>query len=108
MGSIARFNLYKPHDDSMVANDLGDRKYWGNRYGTDAMRVMLAYVFRELNLLRVVWIDFEYNPRAIQPYEKAGFVHEGRVRGFLHRDSRRWDLIYMGILRQEWLARDRS
>lgn len=45
---------------------------------------------------------FKYNPRAIRSYEKAGFVVEGRARQFLNRDGRRWDLIYMGILREEW------
>jgi len=45
---------------------------------------------------------FEYNPRAIRSYEKAGFVVEGRQRQVLNRDGRRWDDVYMGILRQEW------
>jgi len=36
------------------------------------------------------------------PSEKAGFKHEGRLRQFILRDDRRWDLIYMGILRSEW------
>ena len=41
---------------------------------------------------------FEYNPRAIRSYEKAGFRHEGRARQALHRDSKRWDMLFMGIL----------
>lgn len=45
---------------------------------------------------------FEYNPRAISSYENAGFKHEGRGQGWLNRDGRRWDLVYMGILRPEW------
>ena len=47
---------------------------------------------------------FEYNPRAIRSYEKCGFVLEGRRRQALNRDGRRWDLIHMGILREEWLG----
>jgi hypothetical protein len=39
-------------------------------------------------------------------YEKVGFKHEGRMRAALNRDGRRWDLIYMGILRAEWEERD--
>lgn len=45
---------------------------------------------------------FEYNQRAIRSYEKAGFVTEGRMRQCLSRDGRRGDLIYMGILREDW------
>jgi RimJ/RimL family protein N-acetyltransferase len=66
------------------------------------MRVMLRYAFRELNLHRVTLTVFEYNPRAIRSYEKAGFVVEGRLRNWLNREGRRWDMIHMGILREEW------
>jgi RimJ/RimL family protein N-acetyltransferase len=103
IGFIGLFNLYLQHGDSMVAIAVGDRKHWGHRYGTDAMRVMLRYSFLELNLRRVGLIVFEYNPRAIRSYEKAGFINEGRVRGAMQRDGRRWDFLYMGILRNEWL-----
>jgi RimJ/RimL family protein N-acetyltransferase len=45
---------------------------------------------------------FEYNPRAVRSYEKAGFRVEGRTRQWLNRGNRRWDVIHMGILRSEW------
>ncbi len=104
IGFVALFSLYGQHGDTLVAIALGDRQYWGNGYGTDAMRVMLRYAFRELNLRRAGLIVFEYNQRAIRSYEKTGFIPEGRVRGAMLRDGRRWDYIYMGILREEWLA----
>ncbi len=105
IGFIGLFNLFKQHGDTLVAIALGEREHWGNGYGTDAMRIMLRYGFLELNLRRMGLIVFEYNPRAIRSYEKAGFTCEGRVRGAMLRDGKRWDFIYMGILREEWLAR---
>ena len=105
IGFTGLFNLYKHHGDTLVAIALGDRNYWGNGFGTDAMRVMLRYAFAELNLRRVGLIVFEYNPRAIRSYEKVGFIPEGRVRGAMLREGKRWDFLYMGILREEWLAR---
>lgn len=94
-----------PHGEAFVGIGIGEREFWGKGYGTDAMKVILRYAFQELNLRRVSLDTFEYNPRAIRSYEKAGFVHEGRARDFLYREGRRWDLIFMGILREEWLAR---
>ncbi len=91
-----------PHGEGWVGIDIGDRAEWGKGYGTDAMRVMLRYAFTELNLRRVSLNVFEYNPRAVRSYEKAGFVVEGRRRQALNRDGRRWDIIHMGILHDEW------
>ncbi len=105
IGFVALFNLFNQHGDTMVAIALGEREYWGSGYGTDAMREMLLYTFLELNLWRVGLMVFEYNARAIRSYEKAGFSLEGRVRGAMQRDGRRWDFLYMGILKEEWLAK---
>jgi RimJ/RimL family protein N-acetyltransferase len=85
-----------------VGIGIGEREYWGKGYGKDAMRIMLRYAFMELNLHRVSLNVYEYNPRAIRSYEKAGFTVEGRQRQALNRDGRRWDMIYMGSLREEW------
>jgi len=104
IGFMGLFALYPQHGDTLVAIAIGEREIWSQGYGTDAMRVMLRYAFNELNLRRVGLIVFEYNPRAIRSYEKAGFTHEGRVRGAMLRDGKRWDFLYMGILREEWLA----
>jgi RimJ/RimL family protein N-acetyltransferase len=93
-----------PHGEAFVGIGIGERDLWGKGYGTDAMRVILRYGFSELNLRRVSLDVFEYNPRGIRSYEKAGFVHEGRLRQYLHRSGRRWDLLFMGILREEWLS----
>ena len=95
-----------PHGDAFVGIGVGEREFWGKGYGTDAMKVILRYAFQELNLRRVSLDTFEYNPRAIRSYEKAGFVHEGRARDFLYREGQRWDMLFMGILREEWLAKD--
>jgi RimJ/RimL family protein N-acetyltransferase len=88
--------------DSFVGLGIGNREDWGKGYGTDAMKIMLRYAFTELNLRRVTFTFFEYNPRAIRSYEKVGFQHEGRLRSILLRDGKRWDMLYMGILAEDW------
>ncbi|NOH00793.1 MAG: GNAT family N-acetyltransferase [Chloroflexi bacterium] len=88
--------------DSFVGIGINDREDWGKGYGTDAMRIMLRYAFTELNLRRVTLTVFEYNPRAIRSYEKAGFRREGRMCGALLKDGKRWDILFMGIMFDEW------
>ena len=102
IGFIALDGIEWTHGDAWVGIGIGDRAFWGRGYGADAMRVMLRYAFVELNLFRVSLNVFEYNRRAIRSYEKCGFTVEGRLRAWIHRDGRLWDLIFMGILREEW------
>ena len=85
-----------------VSIGIGQSEDWGKGFGTDAMKVLLRFAFEELNLHRVNLSVFEYNPRAIRSYEKTGFRQEGRERHALHRDGKRWDLLYMGILKSDW------
>ena len=103
LGDIDLYVYNWPGRDAFVGLGIGEREFWGKGYGTDVMRVILRYAFTEVNLKRVTLTVFEYNPRAIRSYEKAGFRHEGRERKILNKEGKRWDMLFMGILREEWL-----
>ena len=105
IGLIGLDGIRWTHGDAWIGIGLGEREYWGKGYGTDAMRILLRYAFEELNLHRLSLGVFEYNPRAIRSYEKVGFIVEGSARQFLNRDGQRYDMIFMGILREEWERR---
>lgn len=92
--------------DAFVGLGIGETEYWSKGYGTEAMNILLRFAFSEINLRRMTLTVFEYNPRAIRSYEKAGFQHEGRLRQVLNKEGKRWDMLYMGILREEWLERN--
>lgn len=103
IGEIGLEVVNWPGRDAFVGLGIGETDYWSKGYGTDVMNVLLRFAFTEVNLRRVTLTVFEYNPRAIRSYEKAGFRHEGRLRRLLNREGRRWDELFMGILRDEWL-----
>ena len=90
--------------NAWVGIGIGVKEYWGRGYGTEAMKLILRFGFEELNLHRVSLDVFDYNKRAIRSYEKAGFKIEGRERKALRRSGERYDIVYMGILREEWEA----
>jgi RimJ/RimL family protein N-acetyltransferase len=108
IGIIGLDGILWTHGDCFVGIGLGERSYWGKGYGTDAMRIILRYAFTELNLRRVTLDVFEYNLRGVRSYEKAGFVIEGRERQVIRREGRYWDLIFMGILREDWIKKEQG
>jgi RimJ/RimL family protein N-acetyltransferase len=106
LGDIDLYIYNWPSRDAFVGLGIGEREFWGKGYGTDLMKLIMRYAFTEVNLRRVTLTVFEYNPRAIRSYEKAGFRHEGRMRKVLNKEGRRWDILYMGILREEWMEQN--
>jgi RimJ/RimL family protein N-acetyltransferase len=79
------------------------RKDMQNRgIGYEAIRLLQRFAFHTLNLHRLELEVYEFNERAIRCYRKAGFREEGRMRQRLYRHGKYWDILMMGILREEF------
>jgi RimJ/RimL family protein N-acetyltransferase len=81
---------------------IGDKSFWSNGYGTDAMMTLLRFAFEQMNMHKVALGVFEFNERAQACYRKCGFVEEGRFREEYFQDGRYWDVIRMSVLRREF------
>jgi|HigsolmetaGSP12D_1036236.scaffolds.fasta_scaffold01533_5 RimJ/RimL family protein N-acetyltransferase len=81
---------------------IGSAQHHGLGYGTEAMRLLIDYSFRELNLNRLELSVYDFNERAYRCYRKCGFREEGRLREKLYRNGRYVDVIQMGLLRREY------
>jgi len=81
---------------------LGPRDYWGRGYGTDALQTLVAWGFYTLNLNRVQLRVFADNERALRSYQKVGFQLEGRLRQGNYANGAYRDVLYMGVLREDW------
>jgi len=81
---------------------IGEKKEWNKGYGTETMQLLLKHGFLVLNLNRMDLLVFEENLAAVRAYEKAGFVHEGRLREAQYSEGEYKDVIVMSVLRSEW------
>jgi RimJ/RimL family protein N-acetyltransferase len=82
-----------------------DRAYWGQGYGQDSVRTLVAYAFRYLNMRKVSLEVLADDERAVGAYKKAGFVEEGRLRQHAWFQGAYADALVMGLLRDEWNER---
>lgn len=77
------------------------REHRGKGYGQEAVRALVDYAFRHLNMNRV-WLQvLAHDARAVAAYRRAGFVEEGRLRGHAWHDGRYRDVLVMAVLREE-------
>ncbi|MBN1979496.1 MAG: GNAT family N-acetyltransferase [Anaerolineae bacterium] len=86
---------------------IGEKAYWGQGYGTDAIRTLLRLCFLEMNLHRVTLRVDADNARGIRCYEKAGFQKEGTLRDAVFREGRYIDQHVMSILKTEFESNER-
>jgi RimJ/RimL family protein N-acetyltransferase len=95
----------RPKDRCATLGIALGREHIGRGYGTDAVRVIVGYGFREMGLHRIQLTVAPFNPAGIRAYEKAGFAEEGRLRESVLHDGRWYDEVLMSILDHEWAAR---
>lgn len=81
---------------------IGEKEYWGKGYGTDAKMQILNYCFNTLNLHKICSAVIEYNERSLRYSLHCGYQVEGRRRRHLFRNGRYWDMIELGLFREEW------
>ena len=91
------------HGSGNLQVAIGDRRERGKGYGSQALNLLLRYAFAELNLFRVSAVVGASNLPALCISQKFGFVEEARRRKALLRDGQTYDLLHLGLLRQEWL-----
>ena len=87
---------------------IGEKAAWNQGYGTRAVQLLVEHGFQTLNLHRIWLRVFDFNGRAIQVYRKIGFTEEGRLRQAYYHQGRYHDLLVMGLLRQEWIDREKG
>lgn len=74
--------------------------------GSEGIRLMLDFAFRQMNLNRVYLKVRADNTRAVRCYEKCGFQREGVLRAHAFADGEYKDLLLMGVLREEFYSKN--
>ena len=81
---------------------IGDKEFRNKGYGTEAIKLILEYGFKYLNLKNIKLDLMEFNERALKCYKKCGFKEYGRRRKCKFIDGEYYDTIEMDILKEEF------
>jgi len=108
IGNCGLFSIDYVNGNAGIGITIGEKALWGQGYGTDAMDALLDFGFGQLRMERL-WLEvYDFNSRARRSYDKSGFVLEGTERHAIYKQGRFHDVQLMSILRDEWLALERS
>ena len=108
IGTVFLRDVDRVNGSGVVGIFLGDRRYLGQGYGTDALNALVDFGFGELRLERIELEVFDFNLRAIRSYAKAGFKTDAILRHARFHRGAHHDVHIMSILRDDWLALPRK
>ena len=83
---------------------IGNPEERDQPYAREALQMVLRFAFQELNLHRLSAYGLEDDPAGIELLKDAGFVEEVRRRKALQRHGNTYDLLLLGLLREEWIS----
>jgi RimJ/RimL family protein N-acetyltransferase len=89
IGNVMYYGYDSATREAELGITIGDRDYWSQGYGTDAVRSMLHHLFDNLGLRRVFLHTLTWNHRAQSCFRRAGF----RALRELHRGG--YEFVYM-------------
>ena len=102
IGRCMLFDIDLVNRGAMMGIVIGEKACWGQGYGQEATRLLLDYGFHLLNLNNIMVGVFAYNRRAIHCYKKVGFQEIGRRRQARIVGGKKYDLILMDMLAEEF------
>lgn len=83
---------------------IGEKSFRDQGYGTEAVRLVLEYGFKYLNLHSIRLNLVSANERAHKCYLKCGFKDAGRIRDGYFINGKYYDEIHMDILESEFVG----
>ena len=75
---------------------------WGHGYATEAVIAAAGFGFRQLALARIYAQVLVGNDASVRVLAKLGMVNEGTKRRHIRKGRRLHDVVFYGLLREEW------
>jgi RimJ/RimL family protein N-acetyltransferase len=96
IGNIMYYNIDALRQEAELGVTIGETEFWGQGYGTEAVRLLVEHLLGHLGFRRVYLKTLDWNERAQRAFQKAGFAQCGRA----YRGGNGFTLME---IRREWL-----
>jgi len=79
---------------------IGDKNYWGRGIGTEAIKVLVDYGFKNLNLKEINLGVISENKPALNLYKKVGFKVDGVRKKAIRHGDKLFDKVIMSVVKK--------
>ena len=108
IGHVGYYPINRFARSTKIAIAIYERETWGRGYGSEALGILLGYLFGTKKLHRVELQCRAENRRMIRCAEKNGFALEGTLRDsfYCYQQQRHCDEAIMAVLARDIAAAD--
>ena len=97
IGNCMYYDINDRRQEAELGIMIGDRDYWSEGYGSDAVKTLINYVFSYTHLAKIYLHTLKENYRARRSFTKSGLSEIREVR----RSGK--DFVRMEIIKEDWL-----
>ncbi|MFE8699775.1 GNAT family N-acetyltransferase [Cytobacillus sp. FJAT-54145] len=103
IGEIDLYNFDSSTGNCEVSYSIG-YKWWKQGYGTEALRAVVDYGFRYMNIHKISAAHNTDNPASGKIMSKVGMVQEGIIKHMIRNSKNQYkDCAIWGILQEDYL-----
>lgn len=99
VGTVGLHEISWKDRTSTIGISIGEKNYWGKGCGTEAIKLIIDYAFKTLNLRKVCLSVLSHNWRAIRCYKGCGFKLEGCRKNQIFKNGKYVDEMLMAVFR---------
>lgn len=108
IGEIDLYNFDNATENCEVSYSLG-YKWWNQGYGTEALRAVVVFGFRHMNIHKISAAHNIDNPASGKIMSKVGMEQEGMIRHMIRNAKSQYkDCAVYGILQEDYLKNNVS
>ncbi len=96
IGNLMYYDIDEVKGEAELGVMIGDRDYWDQGYGTDAITTLLHHIFSTTTLNRIYLNTLDWNLRAQKCFKKCGFIPCGQAKRY------NGTFVIMEIHRSSW------
>lgn len=98
IGMIGIYDIDYINRNGNLGMYIGEKELWGQGYGSEALNLLIEFVFKVLNLYKIKLEVVANNTGAIELYKKNGFKIVGTMKDDRYINGKYLDVHIMEIL----------
>ena len=98
IGNIKLGPINSHHNRADIGFIIGDKKYWGQGYSTEAIGALVKFAFNEIGLQKLTAGCYEENIGSAKALLKAGFTQEATLNSHVILGDKRVNVLIFGLV----------